>query len=413
MIRNYYCQTARQPTVLPSTAQTAAGVIGSFETTRTPNAFSSPSPVEPNQFEAGDSVRTSGDIGSYLSFGRRGNIEIDPEGDSMHHFNESYGGGSRDAKDVPPLSLYNSSDYEHHSLPNSLARDASLWNNYPSSGAVSSDQLQHAFTDADLLDASKIAEYIHGPTADPYLGYQHTSRSDISIRTGGRQRFSSTGSDVDTADLWTSTDPVNLQSSGDLDLSRDKAACYDNDQGNQGFNSSHNLQRTYNMMSAGGSDWLPHNLSFQSLSGCTTQPGQDEPSQAEYQRYVQAMSELGTGTLDLDYVNVLDAWREGVADDFGRTSHNLIEDCESDIEAITYTPPVILSTQAHSPVVESSPDTEGRQEKLDRYRRKKANRKFDHKVRYKLRKANADQRPRVRGRFVKKDQIPVSTTPAV
>eukprot|EP00798_Chlamydomonas_sp_ICE-L_P030785 gene30786-35826_t len=45
-----------------------------------------------------------------------------------------------------------------------------------------------------------------------------------------------------------------------------------------------------------------------------------------------------------------------------------------------------------------------RREGLERYRAKKARRFFTKKIRYQLRKMNADKRPRINGRFVKKDQ---------
>ena len=42
---------------------------------------------------------------------------------------------------------------------------------------------------------------------------------------------------------------------------------------------------------------------------------------------------------------------------------------------------------------------------LQRYRAKKARRLFTHTVRYAARKANADRRPRVKGRFVKASEL--------
>lgn len=42
---------------------------------------------------------------------------------------------------------------------------------------------------------------------------------------------------------------------------------------------------------------------------------------------------------------------------------------------------------------------------LERYREKKRNRKFSKKVRYHLRKMNADRRPRYKGRFIKKGEV--------
>jgi len=46
-----------------------------------------------------------------------------------------------------------------------------------------------------------------------------------------------------------------------------------------------------------------------------------------------------------------------------------------------------------------------RKRSLERYREKKRNRKFSKKVRYHLRKMNADRRPRYKGRFIKKGEV--------
>lgn len=50
---------------------------------------------------------------------------------------------------------------------------------------------------------------------------------------------------------------------------------------------------------------------------------------------------------------------------------------------------------------------EGRTRKqcLQRYREKKARRMYSKKIRYELRKINADRRPRIKGRFVKKEEL--------
>ncbi len=46
-----------------------------------------------------------------------------------------------------------------------------------------------------------------------------------------------------------------------------------------------------------------------------------------------------------------------------------------------------------------------RAEALERYRQKKARRHYQKKIRYQLRKINADKRPRIKGRFVKKEEL--------
>eukprot|EP00798_Chlamydomonas_sp_ICE-L_P014685 gene14685-20722_t len=53
-----------------------------------------------------------------------------------------------------------------------------------------------------------------------------------------------------------------------------------------------------------------------------------------------------------------------------------------------------------------------RMEGLERYRSKKAQRMFTKKIRYQLRKINADKRPRIKGRFVKKDFTSEPSFPA-
>lgn len=46
-----------------------------------------------------------------------------------------------------------------------------------------------------------------------------------------------------------------------------------------------------------------------------------------------------------------------------------------------------------------------RAEALERYRVKKARRAYTKRIRYQLRKINADKRPRIKGRFVKKEEL--------
>merc|ERR1712151_765255 len=66
--------------------------------------------------------------------------------------------------------------------------------------------------------------------------------------------------------------------------------------------------------------------------------------------------------------------------------------------AVTETKPVVLT-------MPEGEFTRTRKECLERYRLKKKNRKFSLKVRYHLRKLNADRRPRYKGRFIKKGEV--------
>jgi len=43
--------------------------------------------------------------------------------------------------------------------------------------------------------------------------------------------------------------------------------------------------------------------------------------------------------------------------------------------------------------------------RLERYKEKRRNRQFSKKIRYTVRKLNAERRPRVKGRFVKQGEV--------
>lgn len=47
-------------------------------------------------------------------------------------------------------------------------------------------------------------------------------------------------------------------------------------------------------------------------------------------------------------------------------------------------------------------DAAGREAKVSRYREKRRTRLFSKKIRYEVRKLNAEKRPRIKGRFVKR-----------
>lgn len=50
----------------------------------------------------------------------------------------------------------------------------------------------------------------------------------------------------------------------------------------------------------------------------------------------------------------------------------------------------------------STGDVAGREAKVSRYREKRRTRLFSKKIRYEVRKLNAEKRPRMKGRFVKR-----------
>lgn len=70
-------------------------------------------------------------------------------------------------------------------------------------------------------------------------------------------------------------------------------------------------------------------------------------------------------------------------------------------------PPITL-LPAPCPLLACTADdgfVRSRAECLERYREKRARRAYTKKIRYQLRKINADKRPRVKGRFVKKEDL--------
>ncbi|GFR50121.1 hypothetical protein Agub_g12271 [Astrephomene gubernaculifera] len=68
-------------------------------------------------------------------------------------------------------------------------------------------------------------------------------------------------------------------------------------------------------------------------------------------------------------------------------------------------PPASPSSLPSGSVSGSAVHIRTRAECLERYRQKKARRMFTKKIRYQLRKINADKRPRIKGRFVKKEEL--------
>lgn len=52
-------------------------------------------------------------------------------------------------------------------------------------------------------------------------------------------------------------------------------------------------------------------------------------------------------------------------------------------------------------------DDVGREARVSRYREKRRTRLFSKKIRYEVRKLNAEKRPRMKGRFVKRANFPL------
>ncbi|KAJ8632150.1 hypothetical protein MRB53_025486 [Persea americana] len=61
-----------------------------------------------------------------------------------------------------------------------------------------------------------------------------------------------------------------------------------------------------------------------------------------------------------------------------------------------------ISYSSSSMATTNASMTMGREARVQRYREKKKRRKFEKKIRYQSRKASADRRPRIKGRFAKK-----------
>lgn len=53
----------------------------------------------------------------------------------------------------------------------------------------------------------------------------------------------------------------------------------------------------------------------------------------------------------------------------------------------------------------------GREARVSRYREKRRTRLFSKKIRYEVRKLNAEKRPRMKGRFVKRESFAASAFP--
>ncbi|KAL2556243.1 CCT motif family protein [Forsythia ovata] len=78
---------------------------------------------------------------------------------------------------------------------------------------------------------------------------------------------------------------------------------------------------------------------------------------------------------------------------------------EGDIKTLGNGNISLVPSQMGQPQIIGSCTSEGRKEKLSRYRSKKTKRNFGRKIKYACRKALADSQPRIRGRFAKTDEM--------
>jgi CCT motif len=64
-----------------------------------------------------------------------------------------------------------------------------------------------------------------------------------------------------------------------------------------------------------------------------------------------------------------------------------------------------VSADVVGPIYKSTLTSEGREARVSRYREKRRTRLFAKKIRYEVRKLNAEKRPRMKGRFIKRTTI--------
>ena len=112
--------------------------------------------------------------------------------------------------------------------------------------------------------------------------------------------------------------------------------------------------------------------------------------------------------LDLDFGSVFDSWDESTLL-FGAPQTTGAGDRSVAPSVARAQQPAASTVAPEQTSSEDSEDvdefTRNRRACLERYREKKRNRRFSKKVRYHLRKMNADRRPRYKGRFIKKGEV--------
>jgi len=122
--------------------------------------------------------------------------------------------------------------------------------------------------------------------------------------------------------------------------------------------------------------------------------------------------------LDLDFDSIMYEWDDSVFSSMAAPAPREYGACSpvrSDVSERSYSESAGGVDASAAAVVEAAASVPEQKEEdeftrnrrlcLERYREKKRNRKFSKKVRYHLRKMNADRRPRYKGRFIKKGEV--------
>ena len=107
--------------------------------------------------------------------------------------------------------------------------------------------------------------------------------------------------------------------------------------------------------------------------------------------------------LSIDYDEIQEIWRRLTS--MGNSSSKT----KADDDQIPQTQDTSSDSAVEAPAAGGASYKRTRAEQLSRYREKKMRRASQPKIRYKLLKANADRRPRIKGRFVKKSEMAASS----
>ncbi|ERM97317.1 zinc finger protein CONSTANS-LIKE 6 [Amborella trichopoda] len=111
-------------------------------------------------------------------------------------------------------------------------------------------------------------------------------------------------------------------------------------------------------------------------------------------------------SLRLDYEAVISAWGRSPWTTGQRPEFNP-DDCWPD----PFTGNCVPEMSTYSEVGNATASDGGREARVSRYREKRRTRLFSKKIRYEVRKLNAEKRPRMKGRFVKRTSFPPTPYP--